>query len=263
MTHRPQVLLLDLEGTIYTRDGLIAGADKAIAQLRAEGHTIRFLTNTDSTASADLLIKARTMGIDISQSELFTPVRAVQALLDGAGARLLTLTTPAVRNELAKTFECAEAGEPATHVIVGDVRTALNYALLDSAFAAVHNGATLIALQRGRFFLSGRRAHLDTGAIVAALEYAAGVTAQVVGKPSPRFLELALSTINGEPSREDIWVVGDDRSTDIPMALAANVRAVQVRTGKFALQNDEPATEAPFVVDSIADVPRLIRAQPR
>ncbi|WP_029069305.1 HAD-IIA family hydrolase [Jonesia quinghaiensis] len=263
MTHRAQVLLLDLEGTIYTRDGLITGASEAIAQLRTDGHTLRFLTNTDSAATADLLIKVRTMGIDIADGELFTPVGAVRALVDSeASIRLLTLTTPAVRTELAEGFELAETSESATHVIVGDVRTTLDYALLDAAFAALHDGATLVALQRGRFFLSGGQPHLDTGAVVAALEYAAGVKAQVVGKPSPRFLELALSTIKGNPSREDIWVVGDDRTTDIPMALAAGAHAVQVRTGKFALQDDESA-KASFVVDSIADVPRLIRTQPR
>ena len=48
------LFLVDLDGTVYTRSGLIDGAVEALAELRAAGHVLRFLTNTDSHPTASL-----------------------------------------------------------------------------------------------------------------------------------------------------------------------------------------------------------------
>lgn len=252
-------LLIDLEGTLYTREGAIDGAVETIDELRAAGHAMRFLTNTDSTASKPLFDRIRDLGLRIEPTELFTPVTAASALLgETAGARVLPLTTDAVRDELAQHVELVHAGADATHVLVGDVRHSLDYRMLDDAFAALVDGAALFALQKGRFFLSGGRAHLDTGAIVAALEYAAGGQATVVGKPSTTFLECALRTIESPVAAHRTWVIGDDRTSDIKMGHVAGVRTVQVRTGKYRLQSDESTAPAEFVIDSIAGLPQLL-----
>lgn len=146
----------------------------------------------------------------------------------------------------------------ATHVIVGDCRSSLSYSLLNDAFQALSNGAELIALQRGRYFLSSGRAQLDTGAVVAALEYAADRVAVVVGKPSACFLDAAVHSFSGSPAPEAVWVVGDDAATDIAMGQRYGATTVQVRTGKF-----DPAHQiatATHVIDSIAGLPALLRS---
>ena len=48
---------------------------------------------------------------------------------------------------------------------------------------------------------------------VAGLEYAAGVDATVLGKPSPAYFEAALAALDAEP--ELTWMVGDDLDADI------------------------------------------------
>nr|BFE75642.1 hypothetical protein GCM10020092_089430 [Actinoplanes digitatis] len=54
-------------------------------------------------------------------------------------------------------------------------------------------------------------------------------------------------------------MVGDDRTTDIEMANAADAISVQVRTGKYADQRDNDAlARAAHVIDSVADLPELI-----
>lgn len=257
----PQTLLLDLEGTLRTTEGLLPGADNALARLRADGHRLRVLTNTDSQATAALHATVRDQGLDIGADELVTPVGAAAvALAEEPDARVLVLASEAVREELGARLRLAGAGERPTHVVVGDVRATLSYPLLDDAFAALHAGARLMALQRGRFFLAGGAAHLDTGAVVAALEYAAGVEALVVGKPSPAFASLALRSLPDALDPARTWVVGDDATSDVAMGVAAGLRTVQVRTGTFAhTTGDDAAARPEHVIDSIADLPDLLR----
>ena len=234
----------------------MADAREAVAAIRERVDAVRFLTNTDSQGDETLLAGLAERGLDVAASELFTPVTAAGELLAGTvGARAFVLGTDAVRAQLSRRVRLTDEPAEATHVVVGDCRPSLDYELLDAAFGAVEAGATLVALQKGRFFLSGGRRHLDTGAVVAALEFAAGVEATIVGKPAVSFVELALASVGAEAPAGEVWVVGDDATSDIAMGRAAGVVTVQVRTGKYA---HHCAGDATHVVDSIADVPALL-----
>jgi HAD superfamily hydrolase (TIGR01458 family) len=256
------LVLLDLDGTLYQAGTPVPGAVAAVKQLRAAGHTLRFFTNTDSQATAALLDRVRGFGFDVEEGELFTPVVAARRILAGCpGARSLSLVSDTVLEELSDA--CAsvryEEADRASHVVIGDFRDGLSYSALDAAFRAVRGGATLLALQAGRYFRAQDGPHLDTGAVVAAVEYAAEVKARVLGKPSEEFLAAAVDSVPERFPVTDTWVVGDDRSTDIAMAVRAGMRSVQPRTGKHddqASRADLPAPE--YVVESVAELPGLL-----
>ena len=115
-------------------------------------------------------------------------------------------------------------------------------------------GARLVALHKNRWWQTASGPRLDGGAYVAALEYAAGVTAEVVGKPSRAYFESALTTLGVAPG--ETFMVGDDAETDIAAAVGLGMQGVLVRTGKFreaTLAQAEPKPTA--VVASIADLP--------
>ena len=261
MLKKAPAILCDLEGTLYLGDTAVPGATAAIAELRTIGCPLRFVTNIDSRMESEVLSQLRLRGFDIRDEELFLPTTAARKFLAAQpGASVLMVSSSAVRRSL-RQFESAE---PVTHVIVGDCREALSYALLDEAFRALEAGATLLALQRSRFLIAEDGHHLDTGAIVAALEYSSGQAAQVLGKPSPEFGALAVASLGLQPNNiraDGVWVVGDDATTDIAMGTAIGATTVQLRTGKFANQAAErmihPAT---FGLDSIAELPELIRS---
>lgn len=144
---------------------------------------------------------------------MLTPVVAAGAALRAHdGARALVLAPNDVSDELAESATTVGPDGATTHVVLGDLRGALSYGLLDAAFGALMRGAHLWALQRGRYFLAGGEPHVDTGAVVAGLEYAAGVTAHVLGKPSASFARLALSGVAGIAA-DRTWVVGDDATS--------------------------------------------------
>ena len=119
-------------------------------------------------------------------------------------------------------------------------------------------GARLVSLHRNRWWQTSRGPLLDSGAFVAGLEYAAGVEAEVVGKPSLAYFEAALAELGAGPG--EAVMVGDDIDADIGGGQAAGLRTVLLRTGKFREETLAAADAKPDVVlDSIADVPAFLR----
>ncbi|MEU1733075.1 HAD hydrolase-like protein [Streptosporangium sp. NPDC020145] len=250
-----RAVLFDLEGTLYANGEMIPGAVAALTELREQGLALRFLTNTDSEPAGRTLARLAGYGLPIGQEELFTPVVAAESLVAATpNARVYAVVSQALR----ESFPCLVDEPPFTHVLVGDCRDTLSYPLLDGAFRALRSGAALLALQRGRYFKRADGDHLDTGAVVAGLEYAAGVQARVLGKPSTDFFALAAATLGVEVT--ECLVVGDDATTDVAGGNAAGARTVQVRTGKYADQRaDGLAGGADHTIDSVTGLPGLLR----
>jgi ribonucleotide monophosphatase NagD (HAD superfamily) len=119
-------------------------------------------------------------------------------------------------------------------------------------------GAELVASQLNRSARRDDGEHLDTGGFVRLLEYAAGVRARVLGKPSPEFFRLAVDAAG--VAAERALVVGDDLDADVGGAQAAGLRAVLVRTGKGAgpVPPDGGPGAPDAVLDSLAGLPGLL-----
>jgi ribonucleotide monophosphatase NagD (HAD superfamily) len=86
------------------------------------------------------------------------------------------------------------------------------------------DGAELVALQKNRFWLTADGLSLDAGPLVAAIEYATGRDAFVVGKPSAGFFDIVLADLGAD--RNSVAMVGDDVETDIGGALDAGIDSV-------------------------------------
>lgn len=131
-----QLVLLDVDGRLLVAGEPVPGAVHVVPRLRADGHTVRFLTNTDSQAAGALLARLRHQRFDVRDGEPFTPVVAArQVLLAHPSARAPLLVTDAVAVELAVSCERVDpaASHEATHVVVGDARETPTYPLLDAA----------------------------------------------------------------------------------------------------------------------------------
>lgn len=121
----------------------------------------------------------------------------------------------------------------------------------------VMGGAELVALQRNRYWETGKGLDLDAGAFVAALEYATGQEATIVGKPSQAFFEAAAESMGADLA--NVAVVGDDITTDVAGAQRCGAAAVLVRTGKFREDDLSPAAPKPdLVLDSVASLPSAL-----
>jgi HAD superfamily hydrolase (TIGR01458 family) len=248
-------ILLDVDGVFHISGRPIDGAADAIRRLRDDGHRLRFVTNSTTRSRADLAGDLRAFGIDLEDDEVETTPRAAARTLEGK--RVLALTLAAIRTELEGVDL---VGEEADAVLLGgadeteESNRVFSYMNLARAFAELDAGAELFCLHKNPWWQTSRGPLLDSGAFVAGLEYASGVEATVLGKPSPAFFGAALDALDADP--ELAWMIGDDLEADIAGAKSCGLNAILVRTGKFregALGDSLVKPDA--VVDSIGDVP--------
>src|SRR4051812_35817631 len=180
-------LLIDLDGTLYTEDGPIPGANEALGRLEAAGIPYRYVTNTTRKPKREVVSRLRALGFQARENLVFAPATAANAMLEGK--KCYALVAEALLEDLPGILATDEAAE---YVLVGDLGRGFDYVRLNVAFRHLMDGAQLVALQKNRFWREADGLSLDAGPFVVALEYASGRTATVVGKPESAFFEAAL-----------------------------------------------------------------------
>src|ERR671922_1316477 len=213
-------ILLDIDGVLHVSGETIPGAPDAVRELRRAGHRLGFVTNNTTRPRARLAAELRSLGIEVTEEDVTTTPLAAARLL--AGLRVLPLTMRAVREDLAQAVTLVESDADA--VLVGgadetsETDEVFSWSSLNRAFAELRNGARLVCLHKNRWWETARGPLLDAGAFVAGLEYAAGIEAEVVGKPTRAYFEVAVAELGADP-REAI-MVGDDVESDVGGAKA-------------------------------------------
>jgi HAD superfamily hydrolase (TIGR01458 family) len=247
--------LVDLDGVVYIEDQTIPGAVETVNWLRRQGFPIRFLTNTTMRSRDSLVEKLLRFGIQASPQEMFsTAVVAAKWLAERGVSRVQLLLTEDAQKDFAG-FEITDS-QPEL-VVVGDMGSAFNFDVLNSAFLSVKAGAQLIALQKSRYWRTKKGLAIDAGAFVAALEYATETEAALIGKPNRAYFDMALLDMGLVASQ--VAMIGDDIHTDIIGAQAVGMPTILVRTGKYAFDAQKPLPVQPdWTIDSIADLPELL-----
>lgn len=249
--------LFDLDGTLYEAGELIAGVKETLARLRAAEVPYRFVTNTTRKPRREVLGHLAELGIEATEDECLTaPIAAAAWLRARKAERILPLLhAPTLEDVGGFTID----RETPEYVVVGDLGQAWSFGVLDEAFRALMRGAELVAIQKNRYWRRDDRLSLDAGAFVAALEYASGKRAHVVGKPSPDFFHTGAALLGLPPNR--VVMIGDDLESDVGGARAAGLKGVTVRTGKYRPEDEERAREvSDAVLDSVADLPDWLAA---
>ncbi|HHQ42717.1 MAG TPA: TIGR01458 family HAD-type hydrolase [Chromatiales bacterium] len=246
-----EAVLLDLSGVLYVGDAPLAGAREALGRLRAAGVPVRYVTNTSRSTRADVAARLARMGFAVDEAEIFTAPRAALARIRARGLRPFLLIHPGLRPEFAGV-----PTEPPDAVFVGDAGEAFTYAALNRAFRLLMDGAPLLAVGRNRYFREPDGLSLDAGPFVAALEHAAGVEAEIVGKPAPAFFHAACADLGVAPAR--CLMIGDDVEADVLGALGAGLQALLVRTGKCRPGDEARLPPGTPVADDLAAAVALV-----
>jgi len=195
------------------------------------------------------------MSFQLADEELQTTGSVAARTL--RGKRVLALTMAGILDDL-EGLELI--GMNAEAVLVGGADESdepgriFSYLNLNRAFLELEAGAELYCLHKNRWWQTAEGPRLDSGAFVAGLEYAAGIEATVLGKPSPAYFGAALEAIDADPQLA--WMVGDDIEGDVVGAQRHGMRTVLVRTGKFRPDEVEESNARPDgIVSSIAQLP--------
>ena len=242
--------VFDLDGTLYQEGRPIEGALQTVQALEEDGRKLRFLTNTTSKSRRLVYEKLNRFGFSVEEDQIYSPpVAAGQYLRERqASAHLL------VQEAALPDFEGVPRDDTRPdYVVVGDLGAAWTFEKLNRAFRLVQEQeAGLIGLGRTRFWHAASGLQLDAGPFVAALEYAAGRDALILGKPAPDFFDAILDDLH--VPAEQVALIGDDIKTDVEAAMKTGFYGVLVRTGKFRREDLEHSEGPDLVLGSVTDV---------
>ena len=235
-------ILLDLDGVVYVGSAVLPGSLDAIGRIRAAKLPLKFITNTTRRPLRRIVSDLAQLGLQVAMEDVYTPAAIAQEFLRCRNLRPFLVVHPNLREDFSGlTTDGDEA------VVVGDAGEFFTYDLLNQAYRRLLRGAAFLALAKNRGFLDhDGEMSLDAGPFVAALEYASGREATVLGKPSRTFFTLAVEGLHCAP--EDVVMIGDDAEADVGGAMAAGLMGVLVQTGKYRPGQEAYLPERPTLV---------------
>ena len=247
-------ILFDLDGVLYTGSNAIDGAVEAIAKLRAS-HICRFVTNTSTLSLVSLQQKINKLGFAIPINEIISAPQATLFYLQRQKNPVCRLLLAEDVKQDFKEFH--QSVTAANYIVIGDIGSTWSYTLLNQVFNDLMQGAKLIAIHKNKFWQTEHGLQMDIGGFVEALEYASGVKAMIIGKPSADFFQIALDDMGLKSS--EVAMIGDDIDVDVGGSQQIGLTGILVKTGKYRQNYAEASQVKPdLLIDSIADLPKLL-----
>jgi HAD superfamily hydrolase (TIGR01450 family) len=261
-----RAVIFDADGVLVAPGTALPGVVEALGRLDARGIPYRVATNVSAAHRETVAARFAGLGLSIPAERIVT---SLSATVDDVrrtypGQPVFVLTHRDGLREFADdplmAPEAADADDArAAAVVIGDAAQDLSYQNMDRAFRLVRRGAELIAMHRNPWWLTARGETIDSGAFVAALEYATGRRARLTGKPGPlmfrtafRGLAADVAAAGGKALRHrDVAMVGDHSIQDITGARRVGLRPVLVLTGRTAAE-DVPGLRGRAVPDAVA-----------
>ncbi|HEX6818686.1 MAG TPA: HAD-IIA family hydrolase [Ktedonobacterales bacterium] len=240
--------ILDLDGVIYRGEDVLPGARDFVEWADATGRGLVFLSNNSFATPEEVAAKLARLGIPDPERRTLTAgeaaVRVVAERFPGGSVYVLavpSIVTLAERHGLRSIWQDAMTGSAPQALLVGLDKT-LTYDRLTRGLRAILAGAAFVAVNRDPTLPVEDGLNPGTGSLVAALEYASGKRAEIVGKPEPGIVLEALRFLHA--SKDDTLLVGDSIVLDIAAGHAAGVDSALVLSGVATAQEAEAASDA-------------------
>jgi len=248
-----QSFLIDLDGVLYVGKKPIEGAKECLERLDKLGYEYRFVSNSTRRCRSSVAQRLAGLGYDVPMERIFTPpLAAIERMKSSGKDRCFLLTTGDVHRDFVQAG-ISVSEKDADYVVVGDAGPDFTFERLNQALRLILDGAQMLALEMDRYWMEPEGLVMSTGPFVAALEYATGKKAELMGKPSPEFFKIALKDIGARP--EEAAMIGDDILTDVGGGQALGMKGILVKTGKYRADlADSSGVRPDLVLESIADL---------
>jgi glycerol-1-phosphatase len=230
LANRYDQFILDLDGCVWVGGEPTPGSVDALEEMRLAGKRLAFATNNAYESGEDLVAQLWRIGVRASLRDVVTVGGAMQHLLSEtrSGRTAFVIGTAAMHRHVTdaglRVLNGTDLASRAEVVVVAGT-TDLVYDDLRRAVQAVNRGADFLATARDPTYPQPDGLWPGTGAVLAAVEYATGRTAEIVGKPEPQLFHTALDRL-GEGRT---LVVGDSVRSDLAAAAAAELDAALVQ----------------------------------
>jgi NagD protein len=246
--------LIDMDGVIYKGSEPIPGAVEFINMLREKGYPFLFLTNNSQRTNRDVCYKLRKMGFDVNDEDIFTCGMATARYLASKKAHgtAYVIGEGGLLNELHNVGYSIVDDHP-DYVIIGEGRTIMLESV-DKAINMIMSGSKLIATNLDPNCPVGDgKYRAGCGAFVSMLEFATGIKAFSVGKPSPVMMRMARKIL--DLGTEETIMIGDTMGTDILGAGTMGFTTVLTLSGVTKQEDLKQYGYTPdFIIKSVKDL---------
>ena len=239
--------VLDLDGVIWLADEAIVGSAGAIERLRAAGHDVVFVSNNSSAPVTAVEEKLAAFAIP-ARGRVVTSAVVAAELVDPDEVVLLC-AGPGVEEACSSPRGDHGAGGPRGRG-GGRLPPHVRLRAADHAARAIWGGARLVATNDDATYPTPDGPIPGTGAILASIVRATGVTPMVAGKPNVPMVEHLRRRLG-----PDGIMVGDRPDTDGRFAVALGYDFGLVLSG-VTRAADLPVEPAPALV--AADLASLV-----
>jgi len=224
-------VLCDLDGVVWLAHEPIPGSPEGIADLRAAGHRVLFVTNNSFARIAEHEAALDRIGVPAAGDVLSSAVAAAQ--LVQAGERVLVCGGPGAAEAVeARGAEAVPGSADAVGidaVVVGFHRS-FDYEVMRRAARAVRLGARLIGTNDDATYPTPDGPIPGGGAILASIVTATGVAPVVAGKPYEPMAALVRAIVGTDAAVAAV-MIGDRPETDGLFARTLGCRYAQVWSG--------------------------------
>lgn len=237
------VLLLDLDGVVYTGGAAVPHAVDSLALVHRAGVRLAYVTNNASRTPSAVVTHLRQLGLAVEVEDVVTSAQAGGRLLAerlAPAAKVLVVGGAGLHEAVqARGFgTVAEAADGPDAVIMG-FSPDIAWRQLAQATYAVRRGAYFVATNTDRTIPTAEGIAPGNGLLVGVVAAATGTTPVVAGKPETPLMR---ESVERTGARHPL-VVGDRLDTDIAGANRAGLASLLVLTGVTGAADFAAATD--------------------
>ncbi|KAL1360613.1 phosphoglycolate phosphatase 1A, chloroplastic isoform X4 [Arachis hypogaea] len=250
-----ETFIFDCDGVIWKGDKLIEGVPETLDMLRSKGKRLVFVTNNSTKSRKQYGKKFETLGLDVSEEEIFASSFAAAAYLKSIDFPKDKKEDGDKKIELKPGF-LMEHDHDVGAVVVGFDRYFNYYKIQYGTLCIRENpGCLFIATNRDAVtHLTDAQEWAGGGSMVGALGGSTQREPLVVGKPSTFMMDYLANKFG--IAKSQICMVGDRLDTDILFGQNGGCKTLLVLSGVTSLetlQSPNNSIQPDFYTNKISD----------
>jgi len=234
--------IIDIDGTLMDSDRPLDGAVEFIRRLNEDGADYLLMTNSIRTPEkqAERLTRA---GLAVERGRILNPIAAINEYLARRGIERARIVGS--EEEMEQVRAAHDDKDNEITILLDFEKGNKGYDDLQDVLGDIEKGVEVITASASPYYVRSGAKRIDTGAFVGLLEGVGGVSIRNFGKPSDAYFEAAGSILRS--GKSDVFVIGDDWSTDIKGANDWGAKSILVKTGKYKVGDEERETPTALI----------------
>ncbi len=255
------LFLFDMDGTLYLGERLFPFTKDLLATIKKQGKRYFFITNNSSKSAADYVKKMARLGIMATEDDFVTSAATTAHYLKARypHKRYYVCGTHSLVEEFRKAeLSVTDTRDGHVDAVVLGFDTELTFKKIEDVTILLTENPDMlyVATHPDTVCPTEYGSIPDCGALAELLAHSVHRMPQIIGKPEPLIVELAMEKACA--AKETTLVIGDRLYTDIACGQNAGTKTLLVYSGEATPADCEKAERKPTY--TAADCGELLAA---